>query len=47
MPRDEVFRMLPELTEAGEAWDNSALRKARAMLNLIRVTHPKTAVACG
>ncbi len=47
MPREDVFRMLRELTAAGEAGDNAALRKARALLDLIPTTHPTTAAAGG
>jgi transcriptional regulator with XRE-family HTH domain len=47
MPREDVFRMLRELTAEGEAGDNAALRKARALLDLIPTTHPTTAVSGG
>lgn len=47
LPREEVFRLLHEFTAAGEAGDIHALRKARALLEIIPTTHPTTAVAGG
>lgn len=47
MPRDEVFRILRDLTEAGESGDDDALRKARALLDLIPTSHPTTPTAAG
>lgn len=47
LPREEVFRLLHEFTAAGEGGDIHALRKARALLELIPSTHPTTAAAGG
>lgn len=40
MPREEVFRLLRELTAAGEKGDTVSLQKARALLDLIPECHP-------
>jgi transcriptional regulator with XRE-family HTH domain len=47
LPREEVFKLLRDLTKAGEGGDESALRKARALLEILPVTHPTTTVAGG
>jgi transcriptional regulator with XRE-family HTH domain len=47
MPREDVFRILRDLTEAGEGGDDDALRKARALLDLIPTSHPTTITAGG
>ena len=45
MPRDEVFKLLRDLTRAGESGDDAALRKARALLDLLPTTHPTATAA--
>lgn len=43
LPREEVFRLLNQLTAAGEGGDHAALRKARALMDVIPMPDPAQA----